>query len=77
MIEKRGRGRPRPLSTIERDEAVFMLLSGEPKSRQQLADYLDVNINVIYLSLTRLSRAGRAVKVRDGKYHRWTQFSPN
>ena len=73
MTEKKGRGRPRPLSTIERDEAVYELLSGEWKSRQELADRLQVNSNIIYMSLVRLRNAGRALKVRDGKYHRWTQ----
>lgn len=73
MEEKKGRGRPRPVSTLERDEEVFKMLNDAPRSRQQLADYLGVNLNIVYMSLIRLRRAGRVTRVRNGKYHLWMQ----
>jgi predicted ArsR family transcriptional regulator len=70
--EKRGRGRPRPTSTIERDEQVFLTLHNNgPTSRAQIAEWLGVNVNVIYLSLTRLRTAQRVEKIRRGKHHLW------
>lgn len=72
MSESKGRGRPRPVSAIERDEAVFLLLSGDPKNLHEMAEYLGVNDNMLYLSLTRLRTAGRVMKVRAGKRHLWT-----
>jgi predicted Rossmann fold nucleotide-binding protein DprA/Smf involved in DNA uptake len=73
MTEKRGRGRPRPLGTIERDEQVYAALGNGPAGRAELALHFGVNVNIIYMSLIRLRKAGRVDKVRDGKYHRWTQ----
>ena len=72
MTEKRGRGRPRPDFTKERDEAVFYALHvNGPTSRQALADIFTVNVNIIYLSLGRLRTAGRVEKIRRGKSHLW------
>ena len=73
MTEKKGRGRPRPLSTIERDEQVYAAIGTEQRSREELATHFGVNLNIIYMSLVRLRSAGRVHKVRDGKYHLWTQ----
>lgn len=73
MTEKKGRGRPRPLETIERDEQVYAALAQEQRSREDLAKQFGVNLNIIYMSLIRLRRDGRVHKVRSGKYHLWTQ----
>lgn len=73
MTEKKGRGRPRPLDTIDRDEQVYAALAQEQRSREDLAKQFGVNLNIIYMSLIRLRRAGRVHKVRDGKFHLWTQ----
>lgn len=70
--EKRGRGRPRPTATIERDEQVFLALHNNgPTSRAQIAEWFSVNQNIIYLSLNRLRLAGKVEKVRRGKHHLW------
>lgn len=67
------RGRPRPGSTIARDEEIFTALSSYgPMNRVALAAAFGVNINIIYLSLTRLRKAGRVKPVRDGKRHFWS-----
>lgn len=74
MPEKKGRGRPRPVDTVERDERVYEALSGEqPRGRQELADEFGTSLNIIYMSLTRLRKQGRVHIVRSGKYHLWTQ----
>lgn len=71
--EKRGRGRPRPEFTVERDQAVLRHLAMLGSAgRQRLADDFGVNVNIIYLSLIRLRRDGLVKKVRNGKYHLWT-----
>ena len=74
--EKRGRGRPRPDSTIARDDQVYDFLhrSG-PIGRAVVAQAFGVNQNIIYLSLVRLRRDGRVAKVRNGKYHLWSTVS--
>lgn len=70
--EKRGRGRPRPAFTQERDEQVFYALHvNGPTGRAALADIFQVNPNIVYLSLNRLRSAGRIEKIRRGKYHLW------
>lgn len=72
MSEKRGRGRPRPDFTKERDEQVFYALHvNGPTGRKQLAEMFNVNVNIIYMSLVRLRRVGRVEKIRDGKRHLW------
>jgi len=69
---KRGRGRPRPSSTLERDEEVctFLHYNG-PTGRVRLAEHFQVNQNIIYLALGRLRKAGRVTKMRDHKLHLW------
>lgn len=69
---KRGRGRPRPDFTKDRDEQVFYALHvNGPTARQELANIFGVNVNIIYLSLVRLRTAGRVEKIRRGKHHLW------
>jgi hypothetical protein len=64
---KPGRGRPRPGSTIERDNKVLgHLRANGPKSRKELASELDLPGNEIYLSLYRLSRNEPADVVKNG-----------
>lgn len=51
------RGRPRPDTTIERDDRVLAHLgTSEGRTRRQLATELDLPDSEIYLSLYRLSR---------------------
>ena len=70
--EKRGRGRPRPDATRERDEQVFYALHvNGPTGREALAQMFGVNVNIIYLALGRLRKAGRVERVREGKRHLW------
>ena len=74
---KRGRGRPRPDETIERDRTLYEhLKTNGPRGRWDLAADFNVNVNIIYLSLHRLRRAGLVQKVRDGKFHLWAVVRP-
>lgn len=76
--EKRGRGRPRPDFTRERDEQVFQILHvNGPTGRAEIAQRLQVNANIVYLALGRLRVAGRIEKVRNGKYHLWAVAATN
>lgn len=69
---KRGRGRPRPSTTMERDEEVCMFLHlNGPTGRSRMADHFGVNQNLIYLALGRLRKTGRVEKVRNAKLHLW------
>ena len=70
--EKRGRGRPRPDFTRQRDEQVFQILHyNGPTGRAEIAARLQVNANIVYLALGRLRGSGRVEKIRNGKYHLW------
>lgn len=64
-----GRGRPRPQSTIERDQRVMEFITSDPAgvTRAEIAEKLEVKGSEAYLSLYRLSREGKIVK--DGS--RW------
>jgi hypothetical protein len=61
---KRGRGRPRPQETIDRDNAVHALLVGaDPEtgiSKESIAAELDEKEQQVYSSLRQLSKEGRA-----------------
>lgn len=61
---KRGRGRPRPQETIDRDNAVYELLKAadpaEGVSKEALAISLDEKEQQVYSSLRQLSKEGRA-----------------
>lgn len=57
--EVRPRGRPRPQETIERDFKILEYLkSSGPKTRNQLAEDLDLSKTKTYLALDRLRRQG-------------------
>lgn len=74
------KGRPRPAETVERDEVVFSYLDGlrnedgtrGSKTRAELVTELASPANVVYLSLYRLSRAGRIVRGKVGGGHNWS-----
>jgi len=51
------RGRPRPDSTIERDEKVLAAIVEAPGTRKALVERTGLAGNEVYLSLYRLSRA--------------------
>lgn len=61
---KRGRGRPRPQETIDRDNAVHELLKAadadEGVSKEALAIALDEKEQQVYSSLRQLTKEGRA-----------------
>lgn len=67
------RGRPRPDSTIQRDEQVAQALVAGGKTREDLATETGLTKSEVYLSLHRLRRAGRVERTRDGGKHVWTQ----
>lgn len=64
--------RSRPKFTLDRDEAVYEVLTGA-HARQDLAAHFGTNVNLVYLSLHRLREAGRVKKVRIGKQHLWAR----
>jgi predicted ArsR family transcriptional regulator len=71
----RGRGRPRPTETIDRDQQTLELLSRGPLTRKELADRLGVNLNLAYLTLDRLRELGRVRRTTggrgDGRTYTW------
>lgn len=69
------RGRPRPESTIQRDEQVAQALVAGGKTREDLATETGLTKSEIYLSLHRLRKAGRVERARDGGKHVWTQVT--
>jgi hypothetical protein len=73
---KRGRGRPRPQETIDRDNAVYKLLTAadadEGVSKEALALSLDEKEQQVYSSLRQLSKEGRAeTRYIKGHGYRW------
>ncbi len=62
------RGRPRPQNTIERDEQVYKALHahGQPATRSQLVEKLNMKSSHVYLSLIRLRRDGYVRRVAAG-----------
>lgn len=73
---KRGRGRPRPQETIDRDNAVHALLTAadadEGVSKEALALALDEKEQQVYSSLRQLSKEGRAeTRYVKGHGYRW------
>lgn len=78
---KRGRGRPRPQETIDRDNAVHRLLTNadpvEGVSKEALAISLDEKEQQVYSSLRQLSKEGRAeTRYVKGHGYRWFAVSP-
>lgn len=72
---KRGRGRPRPQETIDRDNAVHELLKAADEtgvSKEALAISLDEKEQQVYSSLRQLSKEGRAeTRYIKGHGYRW------
>lgn len=72
---KRGRGRPRPQATIDRDNAVYNLLKIADKdgaTKEALAVALGEKEQQVYSSLRQLKREGRAeVLYIKGHGYRW------
>lgn len=75
---KRGRGRPRPQETIDRDNAVYALLVGaDPDSgisKESIAAELDEKEQQVYSSLRQLTKEGRAA-TRYVKPHGYRWFA--
>lgn len=78
--EKTGgrRGRPRSQEAMERDQQVFSALDdGQVLTRNELAEKLGFTGGLTYLSLYRLVREGKVVRVADGTTRRaWRQTTP-
>lgn len=57
-------GRPRPASTVQRDEQVlaYVQASPVPVTKRQVMDALGLEENKAYLSLSRLRADGRLVR---------------
>lgn len=67
-----GRGRPRPIESIERDEKILKLLKGKtPMTRNQIADKLDLRRGLVYLSLDRLRKEGRIDRIENDSRFVW------
>ena len=75
---KRGRGRPRPQETIDRDNAVYRLLQAADKvegvSKEALAIALDEKEQQVYSSLRQLTKEKRA-ETRYVKPHGYRWFA--
>lgn len=66
------RGRPRPDTTVQRDEQVFEQLS-EPLTRAQLVERTGLDARAVYLSLHRLRTTDRIKRDRQGANHVWSR----
>ena len=78
---KRGRGRPRPQETIDRDNRVYALLAGaDPSdgiSKESIAAELGEKEQQVYSSLRQLTKEGRAeTRYLKGHGYRWFALSP-
>lgn len=71
------RGRPRPDSTIQRDEQVLAAVGADGKTREDLATGTGLTKSEVYLSLHRLRKQGLIERTRDGGKHVWKQTAPN
>jgi len=62
------KGRPRPQATLDRDERVYQILEQAPDglSRDEVATQTEISPSAAYLSLFRLQRDGRIVKISSG-----------
>lgn len=69
------RGRPRPESTIQRDEQVFQALVAGGKTREDLATETGLTKSEVYLSLHRLRNAGKVERTRDSGKHVWAHVA--
>lgn len=71
------RGRPRSQEAIARDEAVFAALdNGAQLTRNEIAEKVGFAGGLTYLSIYRLRREGRVLKVSDGTTRRaWRQVT--
>lgn len=67
------RGRPRPDSTIQRDEQVLTAVGADGKTREDLAAGTGLTKSEVYLSLHRLRKQGLVERTRDGGKHVWKQ----
>lgn len=54
----RGRGRPRTVEAIERDELILSVLRRQPQTRNQICEITGLHTSIVYLSLSRLRRQG-------------------
>lgn len=64
---RRGRGRPRPAETIERDDRILALLANRPMSRGQIAQEIGITTDQVRMAMRRLREASRVRQcLRDG-----------
>lgn len=70
------RGRPRPQSTIDRDQQVLGALTADGKTREDLVTTTGLTKTQVYLSLYRLRTQGLVERSRDGGKHVWKQTAP-
>ena len=72
---KRGRGRPRPLNVIERDELIFQAVAGSARAvtKYEISAGTGIPAEKVYMSLRRLSIAKRVKRVYIiEKQHFWS-----
>ena len=70
--ERRGRGRPRPAETIERDDCIYGLLKKGALSRGQIAVETGLTTDLVALSLKRLKRDERVRQCLQGGVIVWS-----
>jgi len=65
-------GRPRPETTLARDEAVYEKVTGK-MTKNDIVVATELKPNEVYLSLYRLRSAGRVVRTHEGGNHVWSR----
>jgi predicted Rossmann fold nucleotide-binding protein DprA/Smf involved in DNA uptake len=66
----RGRGRPRPLDVIGRDEKILELLHAHPRTKAEIMELTRLTPEQTYLALRRMALAGRIRRHRAGEHKR-------
>jgi predicted Rossmann fold nucleotide-binding protein DprA/Smf involved in DNA uptake len=64
------RGRPRSPEVVERDDAVYAVLTAGPATREQVAEAVGITPSAAYLSLWRLKRDEKIKRV-EGNGRQW------
>ena len=74
-ITKRGRGRPRPIDVIDRDELIFQAVAGSARAvtKYEIESGTGIPAAKVYMSLRRLALTDRVKRVYViNKQHYWS-----
>jgi hypothetical protein len=76
IAPKRGRGRPRPAETQERDKVILAAIV-DPITREALVAMTGLAPTLVYLALARLRRQGLIERRHENGKHVWARLPEN